>query len=550
MDSYSRDVTLAQGWTKPQETLFQTIPIGSPMVYYDIFLNLEQPDNNNSFLDDDYLLWLGLIPRERSIGNPDSLPVGINRDIVEGKAYAGTNCALCHTNVIEYSKPPRGNGRQKNKDYSILINGGSSMHRVDTFPDELYRTLERTFNDSDKFDRLATAILGNNPNQGEKNKLAKRLEENIATLTLYREGFVRSGEWGPGRMDAFGIIANFFTAIYNGEEGREANYYLADAPNSIPQLWGTAVADFIQWTGPIASFANLENPDVQAFAGNTATATLSHPAFFGTVDIPTNKNKLAYKNNTRLLAIRQIDNLFLRLKSPRWPERILPKIDRKMARSGRAVYRENCASCHQVIPRALQNLPYKVTMSTIEELGTDPAGLDFLLRSYVTDSYEGRLTQGILGDPIGPTAEVTEIASNAFVGMLIDRFEAGEVLEPFIFENFNPFLFGPKAQLPGYKGRPLNGIWSTPPFLHNGSVPNLYELLLPADERSTEFWVGSKRFDPVNVGFSTEINDDDIIQPYLYDTSIRGNYNTGHEFGVYEMSDEQRWDLIEYIKTL
>ena len=117
-----------------------------------------------------------------------------------------------------------------------------------------------------------------------------------------------------------------------------------------------------------------------------------------------------------------------------------------------------------------------------------------------------------------------------------------------------------KAQ---YKPRPLAGIWAVGPFLHNGSVPTIYQLLSPADSRCKKFWVGTRDFDPVNLGLST--------QPlskggFLLDTSVTGNSNIGHEFrrgyipwkpgsppqyGVIgpEWTDEQRWEIIEYLKV-
>ena len=53
-----------------------------------------------------------------------------------------------------------------------------------------------------------------------------------------------------------------------------------------------------------------------------------------------------------------------------------------------------------------------------------------------------------------------------------------------------------------YKAAPRDGVWATPPFLHNGSVPNLYEMLIPANERTKKFYVG-REFDPVKVGVDT-----------------------------------------------
>jgi hypothetical protein len=111
-------------------------------------------------------------------------------------------------------------------------------------------------------------------------------------------------------------------------------------------------------------------------------------------------------------------------------------------------------------------------------------------------------------------------------------------------------------------------VWSTPPFLHNGSVPNLYELLLPAGKRSKRFFVGRREFDPKNVGYVTEPAPG-TKGGFWYDTSIPGNLNTGHEFdpryvpydptnpnapksppGVIgpELTPPQRMDIIEYLK--
>ena len=76
-------------------------------------------------------------------------------------------------------------------------------------------------------------------------------------------------------------------------------------------------------------------------------------------------------------------------------------------------------------------------------------------------------------------------------------------------------------------------------------MPNLYELLKPAAERQATFWVGSREFDPKKVGFvSTEDS-----KFFRFDTSLKGNRNTGHEYGR-GLTDRQRYQLIEYLKTL
>jgi hypothetical protein len=121
----------------------------------------------------------------------------------------------------------------------------------------------------------------------------------------------------------------------------------------------------------------------------------------------------------------------------------------------------------------------------------------------------------------------------------------------------------------GYKPRPLAGVWATPPYLHNGSVPNLYELLSPVKERSKRFFVGRREFDPVKVGYVTKPADGSSSGFWL-DTSIPGNLNIGHEFAAGyrpydpgkppseqyqggkigpELTPAERMDLVEYLKV-
>jgi len=127
-------------------------------------------------------------------------------------------------------------------------------------------------------------------------------------------------------------------------------------------------------------------------------------------------------------------------------------------------------------------------------------------------------------------------------------------------------------QIAGYKPRPLEGVWATAPFLHNGSVPTLFQMLSPPAKRDKKFFVGRREYDPVHAGFVTAPDDDGEDDGFWLDTTIAGNHNTGHEFaadaatwakhlqdpkanplphGVIgpEFTDEQRFDLIEYLKV-
>ena len=106
-----------------------------------------------------------------------------------------------------------------------------------------------------------------------------------------------------------------------------------------------------------------------------------------------------------------------------------------------------------------------------------------------------------------------------------------------------------------YKVRSLNGIWATPPYLHNGSVPTIDALLGPADERPKTFYLGHREYDPEKLGYRYE----KLTNGFEFDTSLRGNSNRGHEFtddgkGYGRvgpaLSPSDRKALIEYLKTL
>jgi hypothetical protein len=131
----------------------------------------------------------------------------------------------------------------------------------------------------------------------------------------------------------------------------------------------------------------------------------------------------------------------------------------------------------------------------------------------------------------------------------------------------------------GYKARPHDGIWATAPFLHNGSIATVYDLLSPPEDRPRYVQLGNVEFDPINLGIKQPENTKSLFSQgdkgdkysrdgyFILDTSVPGNGNYGHEFstrwkdkndwsdqekGVIGplLSEEERLDLIEFLKTL
>ena len=150
---------------------------------------------------------------------------------------------------------------------------------------------------------------------------------------------------------------------------------------------------------------------------------------------------------------------------------------------------------------------------------------------------------------IGPDGKVPVLALLGLSGqMVLGRFFAVNGLtdaQKIDYLGYRESRSPTVAQLTTYKARPLNGVAFTAPYLHNGSVQSIYELLLPAAQRLKQFYVGSKKYDVEKLGYRSIKGNTGV----LFDTTLLGNSNAGHEYGT-DLTDHQRVAVIEYIKTL
>jgi len=129
----------------------------------------------------------------------------------------------------------------------------------------------------------------------------------------------------------------------------------------------------------------------------------------------------------------------------------------------------------------------------------------------------------------------------------LDSFTSG-LVEKFHSINNPPFVFDAYHKTNGYANVPIDGIWARAPYLHNGAIPNLWTLLQPEAGRPATFYRGYDVYDPKNVGF---ISDGPEAQRagFKVDTNVAGNGNQGHPYGI-NLKDAEKWDLIEFLKTL
>lgn len=100
----------------------------------------------------------------------------------------------------------------------------------------------------------------------------------------------------------------------------------------------------------------------------------------------------------------------------------------------------------------------------------------------------------------------------------------------------------------GYVAQFLDGIWLRAPYLHNGSVPTLRDLLDAPDQRPVRFYRGYDVYDPIKVGFVTSGADAERVGS-AFDTRQRGSGNGGHAYGA-GLSEAEKGDLVEFLKSL
>lgn len=244
---------------------------------------------------------------------------------------------------------------------------------------------------------------------------------------------------------------------------------------------------------------------------------------------------------------------------------------------GSLIYAKLCQSCHDVIVRNASDRLMVSDMTKISKIRTDPAmarnSVNYTGRSgNFKDTYQSTGVGKVVVKGEAPVVQILTAATSGVVGTpdpdkwfprrmvefvyaLVMTLYDNQIQSSVKAGNYKPDTTAePYNSLLSYRARSLNGIWATAPYLHNGSVPTLYDLLLPVKcsegvgdgkFRPTTFEVGAREFDPEKVGFKSE-----GYEGFTFDTTIPGNFNRGHVYGACRMTDPERQDLLEYLKSL
>jgi len=529
----SKVAYLDQGWSASDSLRFYFTPQGSQVVPYDWFLALEQADSETPFRDAKNMLRLRYLPQSPGPMNPDGLPVGFVADKGVDRDWLGLTCAACHTAEIRHG------------DTAYRIDGAPTMGDVRALLSALIESMQKTHDDSAKFDRFASRVLTGRDSPTARDFLKLQMEESIKTRAGYNtRNFPGYDPTTPapapthyGRLDALGAIVN---EVYHfaAKDGAPPTSKPADAPVSYPFLWDTPTQNLVQWVG-------LEN------GGPLGVLSLSRNVgevlgVFGGLENPTQPTKFGYRSTVRIRELREIEDWIKTLKPPKWPA-AFPPVDQAAAALGKTIYQARCISCHPLIETG--------NVAKLTDAKTDRATWDhFFLGSRPSGKLEGAYENVVnVTDftKIQATADAPTMVRNAVIGAILGGWK-----EPPPDElskiNFRTRLFAQATRGIGpppatYKARPLDGIWATAPYLHNGSVANLDDLLKPAADRLKSFSIGARTFDPARVGFQTEA-------PGFpkFDATAPGSSNVGHDGPSYgaDLGPDDRHRLLEYLKTL
>lgn len=183
-------------------------------------------------------------------------------------------------------------------------------------------------------------------------------------------------------------------------------------------------------------------------------------------------------------------------------------IDAGVAARGQRIYEANCASCHSILDRP--DRARLETVTPIDELQTDRGRLD---------SY------------------TYELASNQY-----------SIFSGIAYRGEDK-RFRSYRKTNGYANTPLDGIWLRSPYLHNGSVPTLRDLLKKPEDRPKIFYRGYDVYDQANGGYVSNVAKEDGKAFFEYNTALPGNGNGGHLYGT-DLPEDAKTALVEYLKTL
>jgi RoxA-like, cytochrome c-like len=574
-----------QGWNRDQRLSWYQAGQGSRLMPWAWAKALEVKDGNQPFFSDANMTRFRFLPLAESQNNP-KLPIGFAIDRQDdgklsftklrwyggqpnNEAWLGLNCSACHT------------GQMNVDGKTITVDGAPSLVDFQLFIEDIDAALTATLNDPAKLDRFSAAVLAGKDNpanrallKGELGKLVKWEQDNQRlNATPMRYGY--------GRLDAVGHIFNKVSqlAVYGTSTPAKPNP--SDAPVSYPFLWDIYRQSQLQWNGIVKTQRlNLGAGylDYGALGRNVGEVV----GVFGDVDLrPASRMaKTGFNSSVQADNLNRLEEVLRKLEPPKWPG----TLDQAKVDQGKALYSsKGCVMCHSIPPAGTDI--YQVHMTQLGDSNGKPTRNDTdpwmacNAISYVSSSgnLKGVPASYFKGEPLKAQAQLADMLTTTVIGTLVGKWQQvlGSAVQVFFGIQPLPKVFGaqdqqtpeqarafrlnqcydpknPMRALFAYKGRPLDGVWATAPFLHNGSVPTLYDLLRAPADRPTTVNTGTRNYDMAKAGYVTDASAPGNSFTFTADAAGKplGNSNQGHDYNVGNLTEPERLALLEYLKSL
>lgn len=591
----------SNGLSPAQRAQYYHLSQGSEILPWILLTAIDDSRSAKPFIEN--LTRFGLLPDP---ARNDGLAIGLSlasNSYTFGMQFVGITCAACHVSELRYGgRTLRVDGATNMFNLQMFYAEAiGALFATLNDNDKLWRALKRLGRqDFERYNIAAPfvrpALLGYYAVNIALNreKLHARLEliKVIRTAKELREqakakakGSNEPATSGFGRLDAFDGTRNFLlTRLRKEDAGGEfkvnmANLVKLNAPTKFPQVWSQKAAapgDVSVYYDDPAKFPQVWGfRDYSWLEWTLNTDTVLERNFTetlgagATVVLDPAAGASLFNSSISINNLHDLEWLTYYIDPPRWPAELFGPIDTAMAKRGEFLFGTHCANCHEYGSDRRTDTGLLRLRGFSLDIGTDPAAA---LRISCPVPDTGAINVAprsltaeqaiVLKDCAGVTAEtrraagfasvtkkvVEEIKSKAFAAEGIDdaRRRKIEDLDRRKQVLWRDTLLDTTPPDGPYAARPLHGIWAAAPYLHNGSVPTLYDLLLRPEQRPKQFALGSREFDPKKVGFA--VTTTCTGQDCLVDTSVSGNANTGHLFGN-ALSDSERAELIEFLKT-
>jgi hypothetical protein len=571
----------SQGWSPSIRDRFHYASQGSEIIPYDWFLALEEPHSSTLFKDDlkNYGFLFEPAEDDPEHLNPDNLPIGFAKhdesltlNELKEAHWVGLTCAACHTGALTYRAKPT-----DTTDTTLILDGAPTSADFGAFIRDLAMAVQATNDDPQKLSAFCDRVVRAG-HESPASDVAVRFKRFATQFAKIAQCATPTNPWGPGRVDAFGVI---FDRVCDYDLPDTTDKLVPpDAPVSYPFLWYSNRQDHVQWHGEV------DNHDwVHRLGRNTGEVL----GVFARIDMKPGRS--SYASSVDPEGLGRLDEYIDTLKPPVWPTDLFGALDPQKIDRGNKLFhdraRANCIGCHSDVPGPGQMVP--IAPTPLNGLNTDDT-MTVRVHSRVSPTAKLADTRKFLvvGEKFGKDAPAGEILGNAGAGALLgkkfavtaayihwltSRHPSGNqavaadahtvavaksqaaavVTDSAIATSYraaDPSVTntvpntGVDRNRVGYEARPLAGIWATSPYLHNGSVPNLAQLLL-LEPRQQKFYVGSLAFDPVKAGYVSDGSRGGVV----FDTIPTGNGDGGHMYGV-DLTPAEKQELIEYLKSL